>query len=309
MDIRSKYLKYYRIETKYGLPIIGIETQSGIIQNLTSVEEEMDNLGDLIKLSHISGIPIDDLTKKILSSGSPEILSLEQIYNESRSKNGDFQIDRPFDPPEVWAAGVTYKSSELERRRESETPDIYSNIYNAERPEIFFKSTEDRCVGPFEELGIRSDSNWDVPEPELAFVIFRGEIVGYTIGNDMSSRSIEGDNPLYLPQAKLYDLSCSIGPCFVSTKTIEDPHSLEVTCKIIRSNKEVFAGTTSTSEMARTCEEISDWLQRSNTVPDFTTVLTGTSIVPPPDFTLFEGDIVKIEISSIGVLENSIITV
>lgn len=302
-------MKYYRIETKYGLPIIGIETQSGIIQNLTSIEEDIDDLSDLIKLSHISGIPLDDLTKKILSSGTAETLSLEQIYNESRSRNGDFQIDRPFDPPEVWAAGVTYKSSELERRRESETPDIYSNIYNAERPEVFFKSTEDRCVGPFEELGIRSDSSWDVPEPELAFVLFRGEIVGYTIGNDMSSRSIEGDNPLYLPQAKLYDLSCSIGPCFVSAQTIKNPHTLNVTCKIFRSNKEVFTGTTSTNEMARTCEEISDWLQRSNTVPDFTTVLTGTSIVPPPEFTLSEGDTVRIEISSIGVLENTIITV
>ncbi|MFL2756507.1 MAG: fumarylacetoacetate hydrolase family protein [Dehalococcoidia bacterium] len=302
-------MKYYRIETIYGLPIIGVETKDGVIENITSVEEEIDDLGNLIKLSHISGIPLDDLTKKILADGNPEILSLERILKDSRTKNGDYQIDRPIDPPEVWAAGVTYKSSELERRRESDTPDIYSNIYQADRPEVFFKSTEDRCMGPFEDLGIRSDSTWDVPEPELAFVIFRGEIIGYTIGNDMSSRSIEGENPLYLPQAKLYDLSCSIGPCFVSTDTIKDPHNLEVTCTIVRANKKVFSGTTSTSEMARTCEEISDWLQRSNTVPDFTTVLTGTSIVPSPDFTLAEGDVVKIEISSIGILENTVVKV
>lgn len=302
-------MKYYRIETIYGLPIIGVETKDGVIENITSVEEEIDDLGNLIKLSHISGIPLDDLTKKILADGNPEILSLERIVKDSRTKNGDYQIDRPIDPPEVWAAGVTYKSSELERRRESDTPDIYSNIYQADRPEVFFKSTEDRCMGPFEDLGIRSDSTWDVPEPELAFVIFRGEIIGYTIGNDMSSRSIEGENPLYLPQAKLYDLSCSIGPCFVSTDTIKDPHNLEVTCTIVRANKKVFSGTTSTSEMARTCEEISDWLQRSNTVPDFTTVLTGTSIVPSPDFTLAEGDVVKIEISSIGILENTVVKV
>jgi 2-dehydro-3-deoxy-D-arabinonate dehydratase len=286
-----------------------VETKDGVIENITSVEEEIDDLGNLIKLSHISGIPLDDLTKKILADGNPEILSLERIVKDSRTKNGDYQIDRPIDPPEVWAAGVTYKSSELERRRESDTPDIYSNIYQADRPEVFFKSTEDRCMGPFEDLGIRSDSTWDVPEPELAFVIFRGEIIGYTIGNDMSSRSIEGENPLYLPQAKLYDLSCSIGPCFVSTDTIKDPHNLEVTCTIVRANKKVFSGTTSTSEMARTCEEISDWLQRSNTVPDFTTVLTGTSIVPSPDFTLAEGDVVKIEISSIGILENTVVKV
>ena len=302
-------MKYYRIENKYGLPIIGVEKEKGILESITSVEEELDDLGNLIKLSHISGIPLDDLTKKILDSGDPEILSLNKVYEDSKSQNGDYQIDRPLDPPEVWAAGVTYKSSELERRRESDTPDIYSNIYNAERPEVFFKSTADRCMGPFEDLGIRSDSIWDVPEPELAFVIFRGSIVGYTIGNDMSSRSIEGDNPLYLPQAKLYDLSCSIGPCFVSADTIKDPHDLDVKCQIIRNGKEVFSGNTSTSEMARSCEEIADWLQRSNTVPDFTTVLTGTSIVPPPDFTLSEGDIVKIEISSIGILENTIITV
>jgi len=302
-------LRYYRIENKYGLPIIGVEKEKGILESITSIEEELDDLGNLIKLSHISGIDLDDLTKKILDSGNPEILSLNKIYEDSKSQNGDYQIDRPLDPPEVWAAGVTYKSSELERRRESDTPDIYSYIYNAERPEIFFKSTEGRCMGPFEDLGIRSDSNWDVPEPELAFVIFRGSIVGYTIGNDMSSRSIEGDNPLYLPQAKLYDLSCSIGPCFVSTDTIKNPHELDVKCQIIRNGKEVFSGNTSTSEMARSCEEIADWLQRSNTVPDFTTVLTGTSIVPPPDFTLSEGDIVKIEISSIGILENTIITV
>ena len=289
--------------------MIGVETKPGVIENLTSVEEDLYDLKNLIKLSHIASIPLDDLTKKILASGTPKTIPLDQIYQDSRGKSGDFQLDRPFDPPEVWAAGVTYKNSELERRRESGTPDIYSNIYNADRPEVFFKSTEERCMGPFEELGIRSDSNWDVPEPELAFVIFRGEIIGYTIGNDMSSRSIEGENPLYLPQAKLYDLSCSIGPCFVSSQTIVDPHNLDVNCKVVRSNKEVFSGTTSTNQMARTCEEISDWLQRSNTVPDFTTVLTGTSIVPPPDFTLSEGDIVIIEISSIGVLENTIITV
>jgi 2-dehydro-3-deoxy-D-arabinonate dehydratase len=289
--------------------MIGVETKPGVIENLTSVEEDLYDLKNLIKLSHIASIPLDDLTKKILASGTPKTIPLDQIYQDSRAKSGDFQLDRPFDPPEVWAAGVTYKNSELERRRESGTPDIYSNIYNADRPEVFFKSTEERCMGPFEELGIRSDSNWDVPEPELAFVIFRGEIIGYTIGNDMSSRSIEGENPLYLPQAKLYDLSCSIGPCFVSSQTIADPHNLDVNCKVVRSNKEVFSGTTSTNQMARTCEEISDWLQRSNTVPDFTTVLTGTSIVPPPDFTLSEGDIVIIEISSIGVLENTIITV
>ena len=228
---------------------------------------------------------------------------------ESSRKEGDLRIDIPLDPPEVWAAGVTYKNSEMERRRESDTPDVYSNVYNADRPEVFLKSTSNRCMGPFEEVGIREDSNWNVPEPELAFVLYRGEIIGYTIGNDMSSRQIEGDNPLYLPQAKFYDQSCSIGPCFVTAESVDDPQNLGVQCIIVRDTETVFEGTTSTSDMARTCLEISDWLQRSNRVPELTTVLTGTSIVPPPDFTLQAGDKVIITIDEIGTLENSVIQV
>ena len=209
----------------------------------------------------------------------------------------------------MWAAGVTYKNSEMERRRESDTPDVYSNVYNADRPEVFLKSTSDRCMGPFEEVGIREDSNWNVPEPELAFVLYRGDIIGYTIGNDMSSRQIEGDNPLYLPQAKFYDQSCSIGPCFVTSESVNDPQNLGVQCLIVRDTKTVFEGTTSTSDMARTCLELADWLQRSNRVPEMTTVLTGTSIVPPPDFSLQPGDNVIITIDEIGTLENSVIQV
>ena len=135
-----------------------------------------------------------------------------------RDGDGYYRLDRPFEPPEVWAAGVTYKTSEMERQRESDTPDVYAKVFTADRPEVFLKATPDRCVGPFEDVGIRSDSEWSVPEPELAFVLYRGEIVGYTIGNDMSSRSIEGENPLYLPQAKVFDRCCSIGPCFVTAE-------------------------------------------------------------------------------------------
>ena len=302
-------MKYYRIETIYGLPIIGVETKDGVIENITSVEEEIDDLGNLIKLSHISGIPLDDLTKKILADGNPEILSLERILKDSRTKNGDYQIDRPIDPPEVWAAGVTYKSSELERRRESDTPDIYSNIYQADRPEVFFKSTEDRCMGPFEDLGIRSDSTWDVPEPELAFVIFRGEIIGYTIGNDMSSRSIEGENPLYLPQAKVYDKSASFGPAFVPIQSISNHQKLSVQMKIFRNDKEVFSGKCNTSQMKRNCNYLLNWLLRHNNIMDGTAVMTGTGIIPPPEFTLNPSDKIFISIENLGTLENEVIFV
>jgi 2-dehydro-3-deoxy-D-arabinonate dehydratase len=288
---------------------LSAETGEGLLENLTSVEDDVTDVLDLIKASSITGESIDDLARRILESGNSEQILLSDIIQENPNFDGGWAIDRPFDPPEVWAAGVTYKNSEMERRRESDTPDIYSKVYNADRPEIFFKSTSERCMGPFDNVGIRSDSSWDAPEPELAFVIYKGEIVGYTIGNDMSSRSIEGENPLYLPQAKMFDNSCSIGPCFATPETISNPQDLSVDCVIARNGEEVFSASTSTSEMARTCQEICEWVIKSNFVPDMTTVLTGTSIVPPPDFTLQEGDRVIISIENLGVLENNVIEV
>lgn len=302
-------MKYYRLVDSYGDLSLAVETAENRVENLTSVEEDLDDISDLAKTASLCGMSIDDLCRDILESGDAEEIILSEVLNSSQGGNREYRLDRPLDPPEVWAAGVTYKSSEMERRRESDTPDIYSNVYNADRPEVFLKSTAARCMGPYDNLGIRSDSTWNVPEPELAFVIHKGDIIGYTIGNDMSSRSIEGDNPLYLPQAKFYDQSCAIGPCFATAESIPNPQNLSIECIIIRSGETVFTGTTSTSEMARTCVEISDWLQRSNQVPDFTTVLTGTSIVPPPNFTLNEGDKVIISVEGIGVLENDVTVV
>ena len=304
----SKALKYYRLSDQYGNLSLAVETGENLLEDITSIEDDLDDIADLARTAALTGITIDDIARTILDSGSAEQIYLDRVIESSR-KEGDLRIDIPLDPPEVWAAGVTYKNSEMERRRESDTPDVYSNVYNADRPEVFLKSTSDRCMGPFEEVGIRKDSNWNVPEPELAFVLYRGEIIGYTIGNDMSSRQIEGDNPLYLPQAKFYDQSCSIGPCFVTAESVGDPQNLGVQCMIVRDTETVFEGTTSTSDIARTCLEISDWLQRSNRVPELTTVLTGTSIVPPPDFTLQAGDTVIITIDEIGTLENSVIQV
>ena len=302
-------MKYYRLVNSIGDVSISVETGEDLLENLTSIEDDVTDILDLIRASSITGESIDDLARKILDSGDSEKINASTIFREESQSAIDWTLDRPFDPPEVWAAGVTYKNSEMERRRESDTPDIYSKVYNADRPEVFFKSTAERCMGPFDNVGIRSDSSWDAPEPELAFVIYKSEIVGYTIGNDMSSRSIEGENPLYLPQAKMFDNSCSIGPCFVTAETIPNPQSLDVNCVIARDGEEVFSGSTSTSEMARTCQEICEWLLKSNYVPDMTTVLTGTSIVPPPDFTLQEGDRVIISVENIGVLENNVIEV
>ena len=286
-----------------------LETQEGLLTDLTSIDEDLTDVADLAMAASISGSTMDEIAENLMQSGQPDLIHLDDVLGLSDDGESDFQLDRPFDPPEVWAAGVTYKTSEMERRRESDTPNVYSKVYAADRPEFFFKATPDRCVGPFEFVGMREDSQWDIPEPELAFVLYKGEIIGYTIGNDMSSRTIEGENPLYLPQAKVFNHCCAIGPCFVTAESIDNPQDLGISCAIIRDGVEVFSGETSTAEMARTCDELADWLQRHNYMPNMTTVLTGTAIVPPPEFTLEEGDVVIITIENIGTLENEVMQV
>ena len=298
-------MRYYSLIGADGDARLAVEARDGVLADLTSLHEELVALEDLALAAALSGESIDALARRLLDGGTADEYDLAEIMDG----DGDAILDMPFEAPEVWAAGVTYKTSEMERRRESETPDVYSMVYSAERPEVFFKATPERCVGPHDSVGIREDSNWNVPEPELAFVLYGGEIIGYTIGNDMSSRQIEGENPLYLPQAKVYSRCCAIGPSFVTAESIGDPHNLDVRCEIERDGEQVFSGSTNTSQMARTCEELAEWLQRHNDVPNMTAVLTGTSIVPPPDFTLQEGDIVTIAIANIGTLVNDVIVV
>ena len=301
-------MRYYTLVSNDGDARLVVETDNSIALDLTSVDPDLTDLNDLLLGASLSGMSVDEIANLVLESGDADRFDLGEVMGVSRTGEGYYRLDRPFDPPEVWAAGVTYKTSEMERQRESDTPDVYAKVFTADRPEVFFKASSDRCVGPFETVGIRPDSDWNVPEPELAFVLYRGEIVGYTIGNDMSSRSIEGENPLYLPQAKVYDRCCAIGPCFVSAEDL-DPSNLGISCSIWRDGERVWSDTTSTSLMARSCEELSDWIQRANLVPDMTTVLTGTAIVPPPEFSLREGDLVVIAIDGIGELENEVVVV
>ena len=234
-----------------------------------------------------------------------DILPCIDISMSGIESNG---VQSPIFPEEVWAAGVTYSDSMRERQAESETPDVYAKVYSADRPEIFFKGTGGRMQGPGQELGIREDSGWDVPESELAVIIINGDIAGYTIGNDMSSRSIEGENPLYLPQAKVYNKSFSLGPCIISSDGI-DPQDLEVGLEISRGKDIVFEGKSSTSQMKRNVLELVEWLKKSNDLPEVAVLMTGTGIIPPQDFTLNERDIVKINIEKIGTLTNKIVKV
>jgi 2-dehydro-3-deoxy-D-arabinonate dehydratase len=216
-------------------------------------------------------------------------------------------LRRPFTPAEVWGAGITYLRSRDAREVETESKGIYDKVYSAVRPEIFFKDTGSRTVGPGEAVCVRSDSDWTVPEPELTVVLREdGAICGYTIGNDMSARDIEGANPLYIPQSKIYRNSCAIGPVVTTREEIPDPRSLGIEMKIFRDGKVAFEGQVSTSRLKRTVDELVDYLRKDNQLFGWTALLTGTGIVPPDDFSLKGGEVVEIEIEKIGTLRNTV---
>ncbi len=213
----------------------------------------------------------------------------------------------PIAGQEVWASGVTYERSRQARNEESGSPDYYDRVYAASRPELFAKAAVGRSRGTGEPIGIRADSGWNVPEPELGLVIDSGgEIVAYVVGNDVSSRTIEGENPLYLPQAKVYRGSCALGPCLVPTATAPALSDLDISLTIRRDHRELYADTVPMSRMRRRPEELADWLFRGMEFPLGVILLTGTAIVPPPEFTLRVGDEVVIAIPGVGTLTNPV---
>jgi 2-dehydro-3-deoxy-D-arabinonate dehydratase len=222
---------------------------------------------------------------------------------------GTFRLLAPIDQQEVWGAGVTYERSKVARQEESETGgSFYDQVYRADRPELFFKATPSRVAGPGQPIRVRQDTAWCVPEPELALVLAPDlRLVGYTVGNDVSARDIEGRNPLYLPQAKVYDACCGLGPVITLADALPNPEALEIELRIERGGTVAFAGTTSTARMARRFDELVAWLGRDNLFPHGAFLLTGTGIVPPDDFTLQAGDLVEIRIDGIGTLSNPVI--
>ena len=213
----------------------------------------------------------------------------------------------PLDEQEVWAAGVTYVQSRAARQEEStDGGDVYARVYDAQRPEIFYKASAKNTVGHLDEVGIRSDSLWNVPEPELGLVLNPAmEMLGFTIGNDMSSRDIEGANPLYLPQAKVYNASCALGPGILLMPAAEWL-ATKIHLTIRRADRDIFSGSISTAKIKRSLAELVDYLGRSSHYPHGVILLTGTGIVPPPDFTLQPGDITTIRIDAIGSLQNRV---
>ena len=215
----------------------------------------------------------------------------------------------PISTQEIWASGVTYmrsREARMDESKESGGADFYAKVYEAERPELFFKSTATRCVGTGEKVRIRKDSKWNVPEPELTlFITSSGKIVGYTIGNDMSSRDIEGENPLYLPQAKSYDKAAAIGPCLYVPKEVINPNTM-ISIEIIRSEKVMFEGIISINRIKRKLTDLAHYLFREMSFPNGAYLMTGTGIVPDNNFTLLSGDVVNITIEGIGVLSNEV---
>lgn len=263
-------------------------------------------------------LPFDNFIsfiKHAQQHGKTALQIVSDIIYQSKSELyiDQLKLTSPIDAPEVWAAGVTYEKSKEARNYEAtqgrlDSKTYYDKVYDAERPEIFFKSTAARTVGPNEPVYLRSDSTWQIPEPELGLVIdSEGTILGYIAGNDMSCRDIEGENPLYLPQAKIWKNSCSIGPAILLADAVENPYELEIICRIFRNEEKLFEGNAKVSQLKRRLDELISFLTRDNDIFDGTVLLTGTCIVPPNDFSLAHNDRIEIEISGIGILNNPVV--
>ena len=285
-------MKLCRFKDSSGTVCVGLALDEGSIANLTAggVESITSLLEDTNRVQHLSDLAGQRLPKVELA---------------------EVTLLTPVEGQEVWAAGVTYLRSKKARMEESDfSANAYDLVYEADRPEIFFKSLPEKVSGPGEAVGIREDSKWNVPEPELTLVVnSRKELVGYTIGNDMSSRDIEGENLLYLPQAKVYDRSCAVGPWIVVGANEAEVREWTIGVEIVRDGKTIFSGETSINNIKRTFDKLVGYLCQSQAFPQGAMILTGTGVVPDDDFTLLAGDVVRIAISGIGTLKNKVAVV
>jgi len=273
------------------------QTRVGLMVNGDAVLDLTAGVGEIESL-----LESDDLVERLTTLAT---------QNLTRHLLSEIRLLTPVERQEIWAAGVTYLRSKKARMEESGfSASAYDRVYDAVRPEIFFKSLPQKVVSPGEPVGIRRDARWNVPEPELVVVLnSRGRIVGYTIGNDMSSRDIEGENLLYLPQAKIYERSCAIGPWISVGVSEADARNWTIRLEIRRHNAMIFEGETSVGQIKRSFVELAEFLFRSQVFPHGAVLLTGTGIVPPDTFTLEADDQVLISISGIGTLHNIVIEV
>lgn len=269
-------------------------TKNGVVVENKNLFYRLDTSWD----EFFTSDDVFSLLKSKIESLRPSVKHLELIENS---------LLPPIENQEIWASGVTYmrsKSARMEESKDAGGGDFYDRVYEAERPELFFKSAPHRVSGPNDFVRIRRDSSWNVPEPELTLAInSSGTIIGYTLGNDMSSRDLEGQNPLYLPQAKTYDKSAAIGPCIFFTNEPLSPET-QIILNIKRENKTVFHGEVTINQIKRKFEDLAEYLYRELTFPFGSFLMTGTGIVPPNDFTLQKGDVIHISADLIGTLSN-----
>lgn len=251
------------------------------------------------------GVRLSDL----LHAPNPRQAATDQALAGQELPLSEVRLLAPIDAQEVWGAGVTYERSKVARQEESESGgSFYDLVYRADRPELFFKATPSRVVGPGQAIRVRRDTAWCVPEPELALVLAPDlRLVGFTVGNDVSARDIEGRNPLYLPQAKVYDACCALGPFITTADAMPPENEIGISLVVRREGGNVCEGSTSTARLARRFAELVGWLGRDNLFPNGVVLLTGTGIVPPDEFTLKAGDEVQITIDGIGTLTNPVI--
>jgi 2-dehydro-3-deoxy-D-arabinonate dehydratase len=273
-------------------PRLGVQTPQGRFDLTTLSRDDFGSVAHWLRLPD----PVAFLS-----------LALRQL-EPADAITGEITLLAPCDTQEVWAAGVTYERSKVARMEESEDGgDFYDKVYIAERPELFMKAPGWRVIAPNQPIRVRQDSTWDVPEPEMTLVASStGKLVGVTVGNDVSSRSIEGENPLYLPQAKCYDKSCALGPMVRVIDQDIALNLLPIKLEIERGGVTAYSGETSTLQMRRTPEELLNWLYKETTFPDGAFLMTGTGLVPPDSFTLQSGDVVTITIEGVGSLKNPV---
>ena len=259
----------------------------------------------------LTAIGIERVTTLLETEEPTRMLDNLATKNSPACRIADVTLLTPVERQEVWAAGVTYLRSKKARMDESDfSASAYDRVYDAARPELFFKSLPEKVVSPGEPIGIRNDARWSVPEPELALVVnSKGKIAGYTIGNDVSSRDIEGENTLYLPQAKVYHRSCAVGPLIEVGATESEARTWRISVRITRGGQVQFQGETSVGQIKRAFEGLVEYLFRSQRFPNGVVLLTGTGVVPPDDFSLQDGDDVAISISGIGELGNRVVRV
>lgn len=300
---------------------VGIVTREEEVIDVTS--EESPGVLEVLELAHRDqvslGVILADIQEKVATPTPIQLQARPDVENGNTEPDGLTlkKLDvppaenvphllTPIDSPEVWGCGVTYKRSADMRDDDSEQ-DIYSRVYHADRPEIFFKATPSRCVGPNGFIGIRSDSTLTATEPELAYVLGSdGEILGYTLCNDVSAWDIERDNPLYLPQSKVFYGCCALGPMFVTPSEIDDPYNLDMRCTVLRDEETIYEGNVNTSQINWKFEQLTEFLMRDNPIPFGTVVSTGTGIIVPNDLPLAAGDVVEIEIEGFGILANPV---